>query len=271
MGINELKAFGKAFGKYVLPEEVVKDYRSQLQVVEDSVLIITLDSCRHDTFVEAYDNNFPAKNVREAYSPCNWTLPSHESIARGHIPFGDFVDPLDDKGYSRGIPLPTQHHYSFGATAMPFLSESKPLMNNLHSYFDDYYCAEQADSVDKVLEEAAEFMEEETGFFGLINLGETHSPYKDFDSRTADSIIESLESGDLSYEQVHDWQIQSAKYLIEKISEFRQHIPEGTTVIITSDHGELFGEEDGFGHNPYKKAVFHENLYKVPLIYWREP
>lgn len=266
---HSFKALAESLGRYILPREVVDDYRCRVHEIERSVLVFTLDSCRYDVFVDAYSGQLPAKKVRRAYSPSHWTLPSHESIARGQIPFGDFVSPFEDIPYN-GTPLPRQHEYSFGSTAMPYLSDAEQLMNNLHRYFDNYSCAEEIDSSQEVLEKAAEFIDPEADFFGLVNLGETHSPYRDFQDQTTDELRERLQSGDLSYETLYDWQVESAKELIEEIAEFRDHIPEGTLVVVTSDHGELFGEEDSFGHNPQKDAIFHSKLYEVPVIYWTE-
>ena len=39
-------------------------------------------------------------------------------------------------------------------------------------------------------------------------------------------------------------------------------VPENTYITVTSDHGELFGEEGYFGHGP----VFHEKVFQVPFV-----
>jgi arylsulfatase A-like enzyme len=39
-------------------------------------------------------------------------------------------------------------------------------------------------------------------------------------------------------------------------------VPPGTTITITSDHGELFGEAGYFGHGP----INHEKVTEVPFI-----
>lgn len=268
MRTEEIKALTKSIGKYFLPNEIVSDYRKELKNINKSVVIITLDSCRYDVFKEAYDEQLPAKKVRKAYSPCNWTLPSHESIARGFIPFGDFADPLETINYNFGLPLPEQHQYSFGTTAIPYLSQSKTLQNNLHTYFDNYYCAEKANSCEEVLSKAEEFINNNEKFFGLINLGETHSPYKDFENKTTSELIKNIKSGDRTYSEVYEWQVASTEYLLEEISTFTEKLPKETLIIVTSDHGELFGENESFGHNPHEEATFHKKLYEVPLIYW---
>ena len=39
-------------------------------------------------------------------------------------------------------------------------------------------------------------------------------------------------------------------------------LPPGTWVTITSDHGELFGEDGFFGHGP----ICHEKVFEVPFV-----
>ena len=44
-------------------------------------------------------------------------------------------------------------------------------------------------------------------------------------------------------------------------------LPDDTWVIVTSDHGELFGEERFFGHGP----IMHEKVLEVPFVEGRVP
>ena len=39
-------------------------------------------------------------------------------------------------------------------------------------------------------------------------------------------------------------------------------LPDDTWVIVTSDHGELFGEDRYFGHGP----IMHEKVFEVPFV-----
>lgn len=268
---NRVTTLGKSLAKYLLPQKAVSHYRRKVrQSVDKSVIIIVLDSCRYDSFTNAHNNQLPAEE-KKAYSPSNWTIPGHSSIVRGFLPFGtNFSPPLDEVGYDYGFPLPPQHQYSFGCTALPYLSESPVVGNPLSNHFEEYYCAEKLDSAKTVLNTAREFLEPRESFFGLINLGETHSPYRNYDSRNTQDIIKGLDNGKFTYEGLHNDQASAAGFLIQRISTFRDYIPEGTRVVVTSDHGELFGENGGFGHNPHKKAVFHRKLFEVPLITWVE-
>ena len=44
--------------------------------------------------------------------------------------------------------------------------------------------------------------------------------------------------------------------------ELYDHVPENTHIIITADHGELFGEEGYFGHGP----IMHDKVFEVPYV-----
>lgn len=268
---RQIEALVKSLGKFLLPEEVVHEYRNQLISVEDSVLIIVLDSCRYDVFREVYDDQFPASEVKRAFSPADWTVPSHESIARGQIPAGDFDNPINSiTDYSKGVPLAGQHESSFAVAAMPWLSDSSAVSNNFHTYFDDFYCAEDPDSCDEVLGKAREFVDGNKNFFGVINFGETHSPFDHSRPENTQEVFEGIRNGKWSAEEVKGWQADSAEMLIEEIDDFRECLPKDTLVIVTADHGEMFGEDGGLGHDTLKDAHFHDKLFEVPFLSWRE-
>ena len=57
-------------------------------------------------------------------------------------------------------------------------------------------------------------------------------------------------------------QIEAVRYLDGVIEELFDMAPKNTYITITSDHGELFGEDGYFGHGP----VQHEKVMEVPFI-----
>jgi glucan phosphoethanolaminetransferase (alkaline phosphatase superfamily) len=57
-------------------------------------------------------------------------------------------------------------------------------------------------------------------------------------------------------------QIDAVKYLDTVIEELFELVPKNTYVTITSDHGELFGEDGYFGHGP----IQHEKVFEVPFV-----
>ena len=57
-------------------------------------------------------------------------------------------------------------------------------------------------------------------------------------------------------------QIDAIRYLDSVVEELFDLVPKNTYITITSDHGELFGEDGYFGHGP----VQHEKVMEVPFI-----
>ena len=78
--------------------------------------------------------------------------------------------------------------------------------------------------------------------------GETTSPREFFDSTAMRSL--------------HDRQIHSVTYIDTVFARLFDRLPEQTWVVVTADHGELFGEDRYFGHGP----VMHEKVFEVPFV-----
>jgi arylsulfatase A-like enzyme len=57
-------------------------------------------------------------------------------------------------------------------------------------------------------------------------------------------------------------QIDAVKYLDAVVEQLFDLVPKNTYITITSDHGELFGEDGFFGHGP----VVHEKVLEVPFL-----
>ena len=62
---------------------------------------------------------------------------------------------------------------------------------------------------------------------------------------------------------LYNAQVKSVEYvdgLVGKIMD--KAAKDRTHFIVTADHGDLFGEDDFFGHGP----IFHEKVFEVPFI-----
>lgn len=122
--------------------------------------------------------------------------------------------------------------------------------------------------------------------FWLLNVGETHYPYalpgedpskwphisgvhgvfkRLDDARPADDAAPTS-SGEWFDErtmaELHGRQIEAVRYLDVVFATLFDRLPQNTWVIVTSDHGELFGEDRYFGHGP----VMHEKVFEVPFV-----
>jgi hypothetical protein len=127
------------------------------------------------------------------------------------------------------------------------------------------------------------FPEDRSSFY-LLNVGETHYPYalpgepedewpkisgvhgvfKHLDDhivggklRKKTAVFNERKLGELRQRQ-----IDAVKYLDTVVEELFDLVPRNTYITITSDHGELFGEDGFFGHGP----VVHEKVLEVPFV-----
>lgn len=124
--------------------------------------------------------------------------------------------------------------------------------------------------------------------FVLLNVGETHYPYAKPDEDSSmwprisgvNGVFKKLEGqidtqGNLIHEsevtqffdqqkleQLRERQVETVRYLDGVFAELFDLVPKNTHVVVTSDHGELFGEAGYFGHGP----IMHEKCFEVPFL-----
>jgi arylsulfatase A-like enzyme len=63
-------------------------------------------------------------------------------------------------------------------------------------------------------------------------------------------------------EQLRARQQRATEYVDGVIGRLFSELPDDTWVVVTSDHGELFGEDGCFGHGPFT----HEKVFEVPFV-----
>lgn len=127
--------------------------------------------------------------------------------------------------------------------------------------------------------------------FYLLNVGETHYPYAkpDEDSsmwprisgvngvfRKMNAQLEERGDGegdgrfkeDFQFfdqdklDELKERQIDAVRYLDGVFEALYDTVPKNTHIIVTADHGELFGEAGYFGHGP----IMHEKCFEVPYL-----
>jgi arylsulfatase A-like enzyme len=119
--------------------------------------------------------------------------------------------------------------------------------------------------------------------FHLLNVGETHYPYALPDEPVNEwpkisgvhGVFKHLDDhvvggklrkrpffNERKLGELRQRQIDAVKYLDTVVEELFDLVPRDTYITITSDHGELFGEDGFFGHGP----VVHEKVLEVPFL-----
>ena len=163
---------------------------------------------------------------------------------------------------------------------------SLPVLNPLtilNSGFDSYRLMERHNDMRAMLPEM-DFDQDGPSFY-LLNVGETHYPYalpgeapeqwprvsgvhgvfKHLDEHVVGGKLGRKKSGIFENAKLLELkrrQIEAVKYLDTVIEELFDLAPRNTYVTITSDHGELFGEDGYFGHGP----IQHEKVLEVPFL-----
>jgi len=124
--------------------------------------------------------------------------------------------------------------------------------------------------------------------FYMLNVGETHYPYAKPDEDSSmwprisgvNGVFKKLdtqidEQGNLiedagapqffdqdRLDQLRERQIDTVRYIDGVVEELFDMVPENTYLVITADHGELFGEAGYFGHGP----IMHDKCFEVPYL-----
>ena len=240
--------------------------------------------------------------AQRRWSYASWTAPSHYNLLMGLMPHSspaqvyaseyykeDFLRYTERLGvpemeFRRLLPsifLPTYLKHSLGyathaRVSMPVLNPFTPINRDFDSYELMPAHNDMAAMVDQV------HFDEQRPSFWLLNVGETHYPYtwpgQDADElphisgvhgvfKRLDQIrAEGEEPAEFFTEarlrSLHERQIAALEYLDGVFERLLGRLPPNTWLIVTSDHGELFGEDGYFGHGP----IAHEKVLEVPFV-----
>jgi hypothetical protein len=158
---------------------------------------------------------------------------------------------------------------------------SLPVLNPttaINTGFDSFTLMEKHNDMRAMLPRMK--FDEERPTFYLLNVGETHYPYalpdeppdtwprisgvhgvfKHLDEVEVGGKVRMFNRAKL--EELRARQVDTVRYLDRVVEELFDLIPADTYVTITSDHGELFGEDGYFGHGP----VQHEKVMEVFFV-----
>ena len=190
-----------------------------------------------------------------------------------------------------GLWLPTLLRNTLGYATHARVS--LPVLNpktGINRDFDSFELMEKHNDMAAMLP-TMEFGSDRPAFY-LLNVGETHYPYAkpDEDSsmwprisgingvfrKMGEQIAEHEARGDEhgkfredfqffdqdKLDQLRERQIDTVRYLDGVFEQLYDMVPENTHIIVTSDHGELFGEKGYFGHGP----ILHDKVFEVPYL-----
>ena len=266
-----------------------------------NLVVVILDSLRYDSWVQASPSALSALGaVERRWSYATWTAPSHYNLLMGLLPhtnppevyaseyykqdFLRYSERLGVEGIefrkllpSMFVPSYLKHTLGYSTHAMV----SMPVLNEhtaINRDFDSYRLMPQHNDMAAML--GGMSFDEDRPSFHLLNVGETHYPYaqpgedpsewphihgvhgvfKRLDDAEGPDAPEFFDQAALR--ELHARQIDAVGYLDSVFARLFDLLPSNTWVIVTSDHGELFGEDRFFGHGP----IAHEKVLEVPYV-----
>jgi hypothetical protein len=165
-----------------------------------------------------------------------------------------------------------------GMVSMPVLNEKTVLNRD----FDSYELMPTHNNM-KAMIDRMSFDDARPAFY-LLNVGETHYPYalpdedpsewprisgahgvlKTLDDAVASKSVHDSEGffDEDALRRLRERQVRATRYIDGLFSDLFDLVPPNTWIIVTSDHGELFGEGGYFGHGP----IAHEKVFEVPFV-----
>jgi hypothetical protein len=174
--------------------------------------------------------------------------------------------------------LKTYGYRSEAMVSMPVLNPTTPMSR----FFDRYRLMPSHNDFGAIVDQLS--FKGSTPRFYFLNVGETHYPYalagekenelphlhglhgtfKHMDDGFSGAMKKPKERFFSKKEllSMKNKQIDCLEHLDEHLKRVFDKCPSNTHFIITSDHGELFGEDGFFGHGP----IFHEKVFEVPLV-----
>jgi hypothetical protein len=236
------------------------------------------------------------------FSYASWTAPSHYNLLMGLLPHTspphvyaseyykeDFLRYSDrlgvpDMEFRRLLPsifLPTYLKRTLGYRTHARVS--MPVLNPftvINRDFDSFKLMPSHNDMAAMLDELT--FDPERPSFWLLNVGETHYPYsypgapeielphisgvhgvfKKLDDLKREGGATGEFFNQVQLRELHERQIAALEYLDGVFERLLGMLPENTWLVVTSDHGELFGEDGYFGHGP----VAHEKVLEVPFV-----
>jgi len=267
-----------------------------------NLVVVVLDSLRYDSWVAAEPETLGRLGpVERRWSYATWTAPSHYNLLMGLLPHTsppevyaseyykqDFlryaerlgVPDMEFKSLLPSIFLPTYLKHSLGyrthaRVSMPVLNKHTAINRD----FDSYELMPKHNDMAAMLPEM--HFDDDAPSFHLLNVGETHYPYATPDEDPSEwphisgvhGVFKRLDDPDrggdaveffdqTALRELHARQVNAVRYVDGVFARLFDLLPSNTWVIVTSDHGELFGEDRFFGHGP----IQHEKVLEVPFV-----
>lgn len=237
-----------------------------------NILFVCLDSVRYDTFEAAEAKNMKAMGeAKKVHSFACWTIPSMMGYLLGFPPIGSGISDLFNREKRSWYTWAPRYFLERGwATA--WLSSNASIlqldMDMKGGFSRDFkhfkaikYPSQRSSSLQIVAELGRILEKEEVPIFATILVMDTHRPYN-FPGGYQDIDPEDPEGNFENQVKAIEYFDKFFALIIDDFKKTGRNVD----VIITSDHGELFGPVY-WSHDPSTSHLrFDEKLFEIPLI-----
>jgi hypothetical protein len=255
-----------------------------------SVLFITLDSCRYDTFEQVRPVHLSQVGpLYRANAPGNYTYGSHAAMFVGFTPGAfELREPYLNPKYGRifkmagggfsGLAKPwvvlkgrniiegfkNLGYRTIGTGAVGWFDPSRPTARVLTADFDDYRFEGSPFSVRGQVEYVTSriaAVRRRKPVFCFLNVGETHVPYHHEGADWPAEVNPCLPFSEHN-DSAECRRRQSAclDYLDGQLASLLEAFRDANTVVC-GDHGDAWGEDGLWEH-----GIHHEKVFEVPLL-----
>ncbi len=265
---------------------------AKLSVNPNSVLFITIDSCRYDSFWEA---NIPSLKsispLHKAQAPSYFTYGSHAAFWMGFTPGISsekeipWLNPKSGKLFRIKNSASSSHgedafeligsniiegfsnlgYYTIGTGAVAWFDQNTPTGAVLTSPFDQFWYSGQTWKLRSQLSwifRKLSLQEPHQPIFLFLNIGETHVPYwhEDADWEPWPSPCVPFGGSKCSHKESRRRQIACLEWVDSQLAPLLDAFQPCTT-IVCADHGDCWGEDGLWEH-----GISHQATLTVPLL-----
>ncbi|MFZ0667335.1 MAG: hypothetical protein WAM97_16395 [Acidimicrobiales bacterium] len=252
-----------------------------------SILFVTLDSCRYDTFATAKTPNFDrVGELHRAMAPGSFTFSSHSAMFMGHTPgVAGVHEPYTNPRYGQifrlagggtGLApfvslkgrniidgLSRIGYLTVGVGAMRWFNPETLTSRTLVFAFDKFFYSGNQYSLRAQLEFIRTTIAGvQRPVFVFINVGETHTPYFhegadwSYDDNPCRELADDNDADECRRRQTAclEWVDTEMAGMLDLFA--------GANTLVCADHGDAWGEDGLWTH-----GFFHEKVLEVPLLH----
>lgn len=232
-------------------------YRSKppegVKVIEqDWDYLIVLDACRYDIFEEVYDEldwlkGDLSKKISRGSMSIEWLNRNFTDYYGDvvYISANTFVSPVDmDPHYGRKEFDPTEHFYDL-----------------IPMYDKKEYREGNVTKPEAMTEKAVEASKKYPNKRFIIHYMQPHEPYLGEDYYAPEKLLRELRREGKSFDELKKYYKANLIRALESVKSLIAAVD--GKVVITSDHGELFGE---YGMHTHPHSVYVSELIDIPWL-----